>query len=79
MSKQIRSIAEAIGIIEKEVEKMGEATAEKKSEETSKYCVECNAIVTHPGAHFCKLCASEFYNEVTTVNEVSIDNEGEGD
>lgn len=74
MSKQIRSIAEAIGIIEKEVEKaMIEASLEKKTEETSKYCVECNAIVTHPGAHFCKLCASEFYNEVT------IDNEGEGD
>ena len=74
MSKQIRSIAEAIGIIEKEVEKaMSEATIENKSEETSKYCVECNAIVTHPGAHFCKLCAAEFYNEVT------IDNEGEGE
>lgn len=73
MSKQIRSIAEAIGIIEKEVEKaMSEETIEKK-EETSKYCVECNAIVTHPGAHFCKLCAAEFYNEVT------IDNEGEGE
>ena len=80
MSKQIRSIAEAIGIIEKEVEKaMSEATIEKKTEETSKYCVECNAIVTHPGAHFCKLCAAEFYNEVTTVNEVSVDNEGEGE
>jgi len=77
MANKIRSIAEAIGIIEKEVGKMGEAnpgnTGMEKSEETSKYCVECNAIVTHPGAHFCKLCAAEFYNEVTT------DNEGEGD
>jgi len=33
MSKQIRSIAEAIGIIEKEVEKaMSEASLEKKSD-----------------------------------------------
>ena len=77
MSKQIRSISEAIGIIEKEVEK---AMGEEKAVERPLYCIECrDRKVTHPGAHFCKLCAEEFYNEVTTVNEVSIDNEGEGD
>ncbi len=66
MVKTIRSIAEAIGIIEKEVEKAMDRT-EFKSEETPFFCIECkDRKVTHPGAHFCKLCAAEFYNEEET-------------
>jgi len=61
MSKQIRSISEAIGIIEKEVEK---AMSEEKAVKRPLYCIECrDRKVTHPGAYFCKLCAGEFYNE----------------
>jgi len=67
MAKKIRSVAEAIGIIEKEVKKMG-------AEKESKYCVECNAVVSHYGTPFCRLCAEEFYNEVSIDND-----EGEGD
>ena len=59
MTKSIKSVAQAIGIIGKEVEKMGASDKPKPR----KYCIECNAEVTHPGAHFCKQCAISFYGD----------------
>ena len=55
---KIRSIAEAIGIISKEVRK---SVSDDKIR--NGHCVECDAMVTHPGAYFCEECAPEFYNE----------------
>ena len=64
MAKIIRSVAEAIGIIEREVSKMG---AEKETEhpkvELTGYCVECGERVSHPKAYFCRVCSESFYNE----------------
>lgn len=57
---KIRSVAQAIGIIGREVEKMGDKEAKAVPR---KYCIECNADVTHPGAYFCKPCAISFYND----------------
>lgn len=59
MSKAIKSVAQAIGIIGKEVEKMGADEIRGKN----KYCIECNAEVTHPGAYFCKPCAITFFDD----------------
>ncbi len=61
MAKSIKSVAQAIGIIGKEVEKMG--SDDTRKEGPNKYCIECNAEVTHPGAHFCKQCAISFYGD----------------
>lgn len=55
---KIRSIAEAVGIISKEVR---ESVSDDKIR--NGHCVECDAIVTHPGAYFCEECAPVFYNE----------------
>ncbi len=69
MAKSIKSVAQAIGIIGKEVEKMGDnpqvsnPQGDKPQAEPNKYCIECNAEVTHPGAHFCKQCAISFYGD----------------
>lgn len=82
MAKVIRSVAEAIRIIEKEVEKaMSEANLEKTgnyqtekeskssnhpSVEPSGYCVECNAEVSSPRSYFCQICSESFYNGETS-------------
>lgn len=62
---KIKSVAQAIGIIGKEVEKMG---AEEKPK-PRKYCIECNAAVMHYGANFCQTCAMSFYNDSSTDND----------
>lgn len=76
MAKTIRSIAEAIGIIEKEVGRMvdGVSNDEDKTSEHPQvkpngYCVECNATTTHKDAYFCGLCAGEFFGGVSKDNE----------
>lgn len=56
---KIKSVAQAIG---KEVEKMGrDKKGEKDVRRKERYCIECNAEVTHIGAYFCKECAISFY------------------
>ena len=69
MANIIRSVAEAIGIIEKEVMRMGSEQTEKEpktsehpSVEPSGYCVECSERVSHPKAYFCRVCSESFYN-----------------
>jgi len=70
---KIKSVAQAIGIIGKEVEKMGRDEKEEKDvRRKERYCIECNAEVSHIGAYFCKMCAMSFYRE---PNKGGIDDE----
>ena len=59
MTNRIKSMLEAIGIITKEVRQMVEDKEVKRDQ-----CVECDGILTHPGAYFCEDCAKVFYEEV---------------